>query len=89
MVQPRFRYLIFLYRIVPSFGSIIKLGRWTRSKSRTRLTAGVEQDDLFALFRGAKDKKTDRTYTEDRIWTESVLLLAAGKFIILFVGARG
>lgn len=44
-----------------------------------RFKAAVENDDLFAVFRKAKDSKSGRRYTEKGTWTESVLLLAAGK----------
>ncbi|KAJ5117730.1 hypothetical protein N7448_011362 [Penicillium atrosanguineum] len=78
MVQPKVKLLIYLYRIVPVFQSIINLGKWTKQRSFTRCAAGAPRDDFFTLFQQAESKHTNHSYTNKGMWTESVLLLAAG-----------
>ncbi|KAJ5751534.1 cytochrome P450 monooxygenase [Penicillium nucicola] len=78
MVQPKSRCLIYLHYFVPSFRSIVKLGQWMRDKSIRHIAAAAKNDDLFAFFCKAENKKSDFKYDKKSIWTESVLLLAAG-----------
>ena len=86
MVQPKVKLLIYLYRIVPGFQPIIALGKWTKQRSITRCAARTPSDDFFTLFQQAKSKHTSHTYTSRGIWTESVLLLAAGMQVGIPVG---
>ncbi|KAJ6125916.1 hypothetical protein N7471_010409 [Penicillium samsonianum] len=78
IMTPKSRYLINLYRFILGFKSVVELRQWTRGKSVKRPTVYVENDNLFALFCKAKYKNGNRIFTERGIWTESVLLLAAG-----------
>lgn len=79
MVQPKVKLLIYLYRIVPGFQSIIDFGKWTKQRSISRCAAAAPRDDFFTLFQQAKSKHTNHAYTTKGMWTESVLLLAAGE----------
>lgn len=62
------------------YKEIIKAGTWVYDGAMARVGMGdnVETNDVFSIMMNSKDEKRDLKYSLKDLWTESMLLLAAG-----------
>lgn len=63
------------------YKDIISTGIWTYNRAKTRASRGKDDanPDLFDALMSAKDHKRGREYNMKDLWTESMMLLSAGK----------
>ncbi|KAJ5151733.1 hypothetical protein N7492_010028 [Penicillium capsulatum] len=81
IVQPKvWQYRLDRIFLAPLYREIIAAGTWVYDRAKARVALGDhgERKDIFTVMMGAKDSKRNMEYSLKDMWTESMLLLAAG-----------
>ncbi|KAJ5267074.1 hypothetical protein N7478_009882 [Penicillium angulare] len=83
LAQPKvWQYKVDRIFLAPMYKDIVSAGTWVyeRAKARVGMGDNVETNDAFSIMMNAKDEKRGLEYSLKDLWTESMLLLAAGMF---------
>lgn len=79
-MQPKiWQYKLDRIFLAPLYRQIISAGTWVYEQAKARAClSDNEGSDVFTIMMGAKDRKRSMEYSLKDMWTESMLLLAAG-----------
>lgn len=67
--------------LASAYQSIVALGAWAMNRTQARIKHGqhLQRYDLFQAMLDAKDLKHGHHFDTKSLWTESMLLLVAGR----------
>ena len=70
--------------LASAYRDITKVGTWAMERAKARIQRGhdPEKPDLFQAMMETEDSKSGRKFRTKELWTESMLLLVAGKLPI-------